>query len=176
MALRLRHAAALKGCKSTGRSSAAAIAMDGQDTLATGGWCLTTREESAADPYSEVTLLRNQSYFLPRPHVAADSTISIFLLGLLKVCSTSCIAPMCKVCATNWRYLSMLDFGAGVGQYGHSLLSHDRHYQWMGYDGAGNVEEVTNGFVRFLDLTIPLSLPRADWVLSLEVRRSGHAR
>ena len=31
------------------------------------------------------------------------------------------------------------------------------------------MEEYTNGFVRFIDLTFPLALPRADWVLSLEV-------
>ena len=34
---------------------------------------------------------------------------------------------------------------------------------------AGWLEEVTGGFVQFVDLTAPLSLPRADWVLSLEV-------
>ena len=33
----------------------------------------------------------------------------------------------------------------------------------------GNVETYTNRFVRFFDLTLPLSLPKADWVLSLEV-------
>ena len=62
---------------------------------------------------------------------------------------------------------SIVDFGAGVGQYGHDpQLSKVR---WRGYDGAGDVEEYTNGFVRFVDLTIPLALPRADWVVSLEV-------
>jgi tryptophanyl-tRNA synthetase len=35
--------------------------------------------------------------------------------------------------------------------------------------GAGNIEEFTNGFLKFFDLTIPLSLPRKDWVFSLEV-------
>ena len=66
------------------------------------------------------------------------------------------------------RY-SINDFGAGIGQYGHALLSADPRHRWSGYDGAGNVEEVTDGFVQFFDLTLPLSLPRADWVLSLEV-------
>lgn len=64
---------------------------------------------------------------------------------------------------------SMNDFGAGVGQYGHALRARSESIRWRGYDGAGNVEEVTRGFVRFFDLSLPMSLPRADWVLSLEV-------
>jgi hypothetical protein len=57
----------------------------------------------------------------------------------------------------------------GLGQYGHALLSADPGVRWRGFDGAGNIEEVTGGFVQFVDLSVPLSLPRADWVLSLEV-------
>ena len=64
---------------------------------------------------------------------------------------------------------SLNDFGAGVGEYGHELKAVNESIAWHGYDGAGNIEEYTSGFVRFFDLTIPLSLPRADWVLSLEV-------
>ena len=30
---------------------------------------------------------------------------------------------------------------------------------------------MTRGFVRFFDLTLPLSLPRADWVMSIEARK-----
>ena len=34
----------------------------------------------------------------------------------------------------------------------------------------GNVEEVSGGFVRYFDLTMEgLQLPRADWVMALEV-------
>ena len=40
--------------------------------------------------------------------------------------------------------------------------------RYHGLDGAGNVEEVTQGLVRFADLTMQLSFPRTDWVLSLE--------
>ena len=56
-----------------------------------------------------------------------------------------------------------------MGQYGHALFSVDPSVRWFGYDGAGNIEIWTNGFVRWFDLTIPLSLPRTDWVMSLEV-------
>ena len=40
---------------------------------------------------------------------------------------------------------------------------------YAAYDGAGNVEEYTNGFVRYVDLTLPLHLGVSEWVLSLEV-------
>ena len=50
----------------------------------------------------------------------------------------------------------------------------DPTLDWRGFDGAGNVEEVTNGFVRYFDLTVPLSLPRTDWVMSLEVGEHLH--
>ena len=41
--------------------------------------------------------------------------------------------------------------------------------RYSAYDGAGNVERVSGGFTSFVDLTVPVSLPRADWVLVLEV-------
>ncbi|GAB6022251.1 hypothetical protein CHUAL_006383 [Chamberlinius hualienensis] len=41
---------------------------------------------------------------------------------------------------------------------------------WRGYDGAGNVEEMTNGLVNYMDLTDEHDLPiKFDWVISLEV-------
>ena len=50
------------------------------------------------------------------------------------------------------------------------MRAHSRNeVKWRSYNGAGNIEEFTGGFVRFFDLSLPLSLPRADWVLSLEV-------
>lgn len=67
---------------------------------------------------------------------------------------------------------SINDFGAGIGQYGVSLR---RKFQekllYRGYDGAGDVEIYTLGFVKYYDLTIPMKLPVADWVMSFEV---GH--
>jgi hypothetical protein len=64
---------------------------------------------------------------------------------------------------------SVADFGAGVGQYGRSLLGIDSRHRYAAYDGAGNVEEMTGGLVSFADMTLPITLPRADFVLSLEV-------
>ena len=67
-------------------------------------------------------------------------------------------------------YDSLNDFGAGVGQYGHALRAVDMHIRWRGWDGAGNVAQWSRGFVQWFDLTLPtLSLPRADWVMCMEV-------
>ena len=104
----------------------------------------------------EVSLANGQSYTLPKPHVAADKPIVAYLDRLLRG-------------SEGPSFLSVADFGAGVGQYGHALRSIDARHRWTGYDGAGNIEEATGGYVGWFDLTVPLSLPRADWVLSLEV-------
>lgn len=64
---------------------------------------------------------------------------------------------------------SILDLGAGVGQFGRALLRQDARYEYRGYDGAPNVRDYTDGFVRFVDLTMPAALPQSDWVVSMEV-------
>lgn len=67
----------------------------------------------------------------------------------------------------------MNDFGAGVGQYKAAILSRHPDIAWNAYDGAGDIVEYTKGFVEYFDLTMPLELPRADWVISLEVGEHG---
>lgn len=66
--------------------------------------------------------------------------------------------------------ISISDFGAGIGQYGTSLepLFQDT-LLYRGYDGAGDVEAYTHGYLKFFDLSIPLNLPVTDWVMSFEV-------
>jgi hypothetical protein len=111
-----------------------------------GAWCLDTQNRK------HVNLANDQSYYVPPFHVPADDIIAKVLLDMLGRDGSS-----------------LNDFGAGVGQYGHYLLSQDPTIRYRGYDGASNVESVTNGFVQWFDLTVPLSLPVADWVISLEV-------
>ena len=150
-ALKTRHQQAAAACQLAKSSAGAASQRLGLDSglQATGGWCLDT---SKKDQFSTVHLPLGQTYHLPRPHVAADAGIVAFLLKLL--------TP---------QFLSVSDFGAGVGQYGRALLSHDVRHRWTGYDAAGNVELATNGLVKYFDLSMPLSLPRTDWVMSFEV-------
>ena len=163
--LRRLRAAAQEACSHSHVAlEASTLVGNGSGTMATGGWCLALRQpnQTTIDPHSMVNLPGGHSYYLPAPHVAADSTIVDFLATTLHTCQDP---PACR----QNSFLSVNDFGAGVGQYGHALLGRDPGYRWLGYDNAGNVEAVTDGFVAFFDLTTPLSLPRADWVMSLEV-------
>ena len=125
-----------------------------------GGWCLDVSEQ-AHDAFSHVKLPKGGSYFLPKPYLAADSSVVDFLANLLRHCHDNA--------CSSWRSLSLNDFGAGIGGYGRALLDRDARFKWTGYDAAGNIEEASAGFVHYFDLTTPLSLPRADYVMSLEV-------
>ena len=135
-------------------AAARALCEQRRSRLSSGAWCLA-RPEAGAAGVQTVSLPGGHDYLLADPHVAADAIIVDVLLRLLR--------PQAS------QSTSVLDLGAGLGQYGHALLSAEPGVRWRGFDGAGNVEEVTGGFVQFMDLTVPLSLPRADWVLSLEV-------
>ena len=138
--------------------------------LPSGGWCLsspvdvtrTCRGFAGTQKNSDCmhtekargAMGNTTSYYLPRHHVYPDERIVQLLSRLLLS------GPI---------RLSVNDFGAGVGSYGHALRAIDRRAHWMGFDGAGNVAEVTGGAVRWFDLTQPLRLRMADWVMSLEV-------
>ena len=61
--------------------------------------------------------------------------------------------------------MSILDLGCGCGQYGAALTG----VEYRGFDGALNVEEFTGGRVRWADLTLPLLVVAADFVMLLEV-------
>ena len=53
---------------------------------------------------------------------------------------------VCDGCADEWPSTSMVNW----------------------YDGSGNVEQWTKGFVHFADITTPLSVPKAHWVVTTE--------
>tara|TARA_B110000046_G_scaffold161381_1_gene175074 strand:- start:182 stop:1141 length:960 start_codon:yes stop_codon:yes gene_type:complete len=137
-----------------------------------GGWCYGTPEASgiheeckpvraSVRPTCRVRLPNQQSFLLPRYHDIADPEIVDALAILLQEKSSGA--------AGDPVFLSLLDLGAGVGQLGHALLARDLRYRYMGYDGAGDVEAFTRGFIRYVDLSLQLSLRRADWVASLAV-------
>ena len=93
------------------------------------------------------------TFAIPQNHVPASVRITSELLSFID--------------DENITYIN--DFGAGVGQFKHVILSKRPNLKWNSYDGAGNVYEYTKGFVNYCDLTFPLELPKADWVVSLEV-------
>ena len=117
-------------------------------TTPSGAWCLKSGE-----PPKDVRLRNKMSYELPVGHVRADRGIVHFLMALMRTQQT------------------ILDLGAGVGQYGRELMAHNKTWgnQYMAFDGAVNVDKFTDGFVKNANLGIEQNLPVADWVLSLEV-------
>lgn len=65
-------------------------------------------------------------------------------------------------------FRSLMDIGAGLGQYGRALLALDARHRYAGFDGAGNIVNASGGFVRYADVSLPLALPRAHWVMSID--------
>jgi hypothetical protein len=114
--------------------------------LDSGGWCLTPGNTASIT-------WKDNTFMIPHNHVLASGRIASELLTFIE----------------QENITSINDFGAGVGQYKHAILSKLPDVMWESYDGAGNTEEYTKGFVHFVDLTLPLELPKADWVVSLEV-------
>ena len=134
--------------------------------LRSGGYCLHFESSSVVTHYKSweyprifeaaiIEVSPTSSYYLPASHLRPDAVILSVVATILK--------------QPNGGYLTLVDFGAGVGQYGRELEFINPGIHYRGYDGAGNCEEVTGHFVRWFDLTLPLSLRRADWLISLEV-------
>ena len=131
--------------------------------IATGGWCLkASKRRQACCAQGNACARRDhcdptwkpEPYPIPWPHARADVGVAGELAQL-------------------FRGASVLDLGAGVGQYGQYFRAHpEAEIRYAGYDGAGNVEEYTKGFLKYADLTWDLGafgVPVSDWVLSLEV-------
>ena len=102
-----------------------------------------------------------------------------------------CLSPQLAAALASHAFVgtsvTVLDLGAGIGQYGTFFRSHAAasHINYIALDGAENIEESTKGLVRFADLTDGLprdvrALPRVHWAMSLEVAehvpRSGEPR
>lgn len=179
-ALQQRHEAMRAAC-GVQNTSASRTGSSGRVPLASGSWCLSapTKHPSKHNPTGgRVLLALNQSYRLPHGYVAADGIIVGTLAMLLRNRIPWLAARIQSVNGLAARDQSVNDFGAGMGSYGRALSSLSKTpFDYRGYDGAGNVEEAASGtgppgserLVHFFDLSLPLSLPRADWVLSVEV-------
>ena len=169
------HERARRACNQTARG-----------TLASGGWCLTyppTRRWRTCAGRTETACFMNASaatpsglsrtYWLPDHHYTPDQRLARLLTDLLRPSDESGASKGQQLTQRQIHYsladYSLADFGAGVGQFCSELQSKDGSQLCASYDGAGNVEEITQGYVRWFDLTTPLALPRADWVVSLEV-------
>ena len=109
--------------------------------LTSGGWCYFPEESKqiTKGDYSDA------DWLLPRFHKEFDKGLAKGLVKLLLKDGDS-----------------LTDCGAGVGQAGHILRALLPTLQYHGYDGAGNSEEFTNGYVRFTDLSYPMNLVVSD--------------
>mmetsp|Transcript_1858 Transcript_1858/g.3135 ORF Transcript_1858/g.3135 Transcript_1858/m.3135 type:complete len:254 (-) Transcript_1858:35-796(-) len=116
--------------------------------LESGGYCLSHRRIEQT-----LTLPDTRIINIPEWHVLPSDRIAETLGELFRAEGV----------------ISVSDFGAGVGQYGVYLKSHIPGLIYQAYDGAGDIESYTNGFVKYSDFTQPLDLPVTEWVLSLEV-------
>jgi hypothetical protein len=137
--LELQHADAMNKC----------INANGRSIhLESGGYCLSHR------PIEQTLTLPDKRIInIPRWHVLPSDRIVDSLEELFRAEGV----------------ISVSDFGAGVGQYGVYLKSRIPGLIYQAYDGAGDIESYTNGFVKYSDFTQPLDLPVTEWVLSLEV-------
>ena len=122
----------------------------------TGGWCL---RDSRPTDYSHQSWASydDKSVRPANQHVPADA-------GLAKT--------IVKYISPNSSPITLIDIGAGVGQYGAWFSKHAPQITWSGFDGAANVDSFTNGRVKWTDATVPYfdTIPfTADWVMSLEV-------
>lgn len=115
--------------------------------LDAGGWCLNARKPPQFYVVGKQNISISLNHAPPADRVVAELSLMI----------------------ESEKIKSINDFGAGVGQYKAALIDKYPGLTYRAYDGAGNIEEFTKGFLKHFDLTFPLNLPKADWVVSLEV-------
>ena len=127
------------------------------------GAAFESRPCFSAEGASHVPLRNGSTYLLPRSQQSPDAHVVSVLTELLRP-SQEAGKPA--------TLLSLGDLGAGVGQYGRALQDVAGHeLVYYGWDVAGNAAQLSDGVVRFADLSRPNDLPQTDWVLSLDV---GH--
>jgi len=126
-------------------------AFDHDKIQANGGWCYDKNGASQEKRRTDIW------YLVPEHHVPPGEE---FVQAIVDRVMTRADGTCCD---------SVNDFGAGVGQYGHAMRALHPTLDYHGFDGAGNVQEFTQGFVKYFDLTRNAGIPRADWVMTFEV-------
>ncbi|CAJ1389373.1 unnamed protein product [Effrenium voratum] len=123
--------------------------QSGEDVLESGGFCYTEEGQRLISTQSSAV---DEDFWLPKHHVMVEPGFASGLAKLVLKDSES-----------------VTDLGAGVGQLGHALKAEHSNLRYYGYDGAGNVEEYTGGYVKFANLGYPTNVAVSDWVVCLEV-------
>ena len=100
-------------------------------------------------PSSRNYTVGNVTFDLPKHHVEPDQSIVRFLVEIS-------------------RRHSILDLGAGVGQYARSVMYINANATYVAFDGANGLDRYARGIVGKKHLHVQQRLPRLDWVVSLE--------
>jgi len=129
-----------------------------QHLTKSGGYCLKSflklSQEQGMDRGDIVLPFPDRPIQIPKGHVPASPSLTGLLFSFIN----------------KEGITSLNEFGAGLGQYGADIeRRYTKSFIYRGYDGAGDVESYTHGYVQFADLATPLNLPQSDWVLFLQV-------
>ncbi|CAJ1933007.1 unnamed protein product [Cylindrotheca closterium] len=114
----------------------------------TGGWCLKPQNNGKS-----IEFPNGVAYELAQFHTKPSTRIVKELVNLFLAENVTTVN----------------DFGAGIAQYKAAITRALPLIHYDAYDGAGNGEEYTKGMMSFVDLTLALDLPVAEWMISLEV-------
>jgi hypothetical protein len=136
-------------------ASRAGCTGDGTRILDDGGWCLA--------PNDAVAERRGE----PLTSDSADVAYNVALNHIRP--ASSLLSALSRILSSGNGSLALNDMGAGVGQLGHALKAVHPELDYQGYDGAGNVEAFTSGYVRFRDLSLPAAIPPKAWAVCSEV-------
>jgi hypothetical protein len=104
-----------------------------------GGWCLQAPLPDSSS-YKRWQLAKEPGTTPSSTHQPVDSGLA----HVIKKYTTEKLKT---------ESISFLDLGAGVGQYGRWFNHKAPAIRYRGFDGAGNVESFTKGFIKWIDVT-----------------------
>ena len=117
------------------QTSRDACTVQGSRLASNGGWCLGQYPKRG-----QVKLPNGKVIGKPSVYAGPSTRVCLELEALIQTENIT----------------SLTDFGAGYGPYGAYLVPKFPQLQYHAYDGAGDVEDLTGGFVKYVDLSLNL--------------------
>ena len=119
-----------------------------------GGYCLKQLQNETDTSRGILTYPNGKSVTIPNKIHAPSHYFTTALLNFLQ----------------GEEIMSISDFGAGIGNLGVELKNKlPGLFIYRGFDGAPDVEEFTYGFIKYVDLTVPINVPKSEWAISINV-------
>lgn len=114
-----------------------------KDKSSGGAWCLPTSQDGTRLQGKLVELPRGQSYTMPKGHNEGDT-------ALVRAVYRWMLSPRAATPGggRSASPRSVIDLGAGVGQFGRTLHSLHPQVPYRSFDGSGNIDVLTNGCTR----------------------------